>query len=175
MEFPLYENEEYRMRELLQRDAYDIFTYYSDRNQMRYTATPPHQSINETEKMIAKLSSSFPNGNGIAWAIVDKRTDKVIGNIGLYYVDDCKWKAAVGYNISSPYQNKGIATWALGNCLEFGRKELKLDRIVGKCKSVNIASERVMIKCGMTLFEVKKSPFLVDGIYYDIKTYIITQ
>ncbi|MDF2942729.1 MAG: RimL [Herbinix sp.] len=171
MNFPIYENERYLMREMTTEDANDIFEYYSDRLLMKYTATPPHIRIADTVTMIRTLTSSYQNDKGIAWAIADKIAEKVIGNIGLYYVGTNKNKAAVGYNISTPYQNQGIATWALGNCLQFGLEYLHLKCIEAKCKSVNYASERVMQKCGMKLHEVNRSPFLVDGTYYDIKTY----
>jgi ribosomal-protein-alanine N-acetyltransferase len=173
MNFPIYENGIYRMREMLMEDANDIFEYYSDRLLMKYTATSPHNRIEDTQAMIHKLSSSFLSGSGIAWAITEKEHHIVIGNIGLYYLGESKTKAAVGYNISAAYQNQGIATWALGNCINFGINDLKIKQILAKCKSVNYASERVMQKCGMHLTEVNKSPFLVDGIYYDIKTYVI--
>lgn len=175
MDFPIYENDKYIMRDMTLEDARDIFKYYSDTAMMKYTATPPHSSIEDTEALVKKLSSSLPNGKGIAWAIADKKNNKVIGNIGLYYIGDNKTKAAVGYNISPQYQNQGIATWTLGNCISFGLNQLNLKRIEAKCKSVNIASERVMQKCGMILSEIKKSPFLVDGIYYDIITYSVSQ
>jgi ribosomal-protein-alanine N-acetyltransferase len=123
--------------------------------------------------MIQKLSSAFSEGRGIAWAIADQENCIVIGNIILYYIGENSSKAAVGYNISTPYQNYGIATWALRNCIDFGLNGLKIQRIQVKCKSLNYASERVMQKCGMHLTEENKSPFLVDGIYYTIKTYAI--
>jgi ribosomal-protein-alanine N-acetyltransferase len=173
MDFPIYENDRYLMREMTLEDANDIFEYYSDRQLMKYTATPPHTRIEDTQMMISKLSSSFQNGKGIAWAIADKIANKVIGNIGLYYVGGNYKKAAVGYNVSTPYQNQGIATWALRNCLQFGIEQLRLQCIEAKCKSVNYASERVMQKCGMIFHVVNRSPFLVDGTYYDIKTYIL--
>jgi ribosomal-protein-alanine N-acetyltransferase len=173
MNFPTYENGRYLMREMTMEDAYDIFLYYKDRPFMKYTGTPPHSRIEETKAMIQKLSFAYREGKGIAWAIVDKENCIVIGNINLYYTGEDFTKAAVGYNINTPFQNHGIATWALSNCIHFGLKELNLQRIQGKCKSLNYASERVMQKCGMRLTEENKSPFLVDGIYYTIKTYTI--
>lgn len=175
MDFPIFENEKYIMREVAFEDSKDIFEYYSNREFMRYTATSPHKLIKETETLIRKLSSSFHDGKGIAWAIAEKSTEKAIGNISLSYISDTKTKATVGYNVSFPNQNQGIATWALSNCISFGLNQLKLYKIEVKCKSVNLASERVMQKCGMLFIEMNKSPFLVDGIYYDIKTYSITK
>ena len=174
MIFPVYEDDIYMMREMALDDANDMFEYLRDKDVMRYTASPTHITIEDTKAMIRKLSSSFPDGKGIAWVVVDKQSNKAIGHIGLYYTDVNKMNASVGFIISPAYQNHGIATWALGNCINFGLNQLKVTRIEAKCKSVNVASERVMQKCGMVFLEMKKSPFLVDGIYYDIKTYIIS-
>lgn len=174
MEFPIFQNEHYLMRDLSLADAADILEYCHDRELMKYTASPPHQSIKETEAMIVKLSASFLSGNGIAWAIVDNTQQKVIGNIGLYYSYNSKEKACVGYTIHKAYHNRGIATWTLCNAIQYGFDQMKLNRIEAKCKSVNLASERVMQKAGMVLEAITKSPFLVDGIYYDILTYAVT-
>lgn len=173
MQFPIFDNSRSIMRKMNLSDANDIFEYCSDSDFMRYTGSPAHKRLEDTEKMFLRYSSSFLEGKGIAWAIAAKSTNKVIGNIGLYDIGNNKDRAFASYNISTSYQNQGIATWALTNCLQYGLNELHIKRIEAKCKSVNLASERVMQKCGMLLYEVKKSPFLVDGIYYDIKTYYI--
>lgn len=173
--FPIFENRYYMMREMNISDVKDIFEYCSDRNLMRYTGSPVHKSIEDTEEMIQRLSISYIEGNSITWAIAEKSKKKVIGNIGLRYKESNRNIGIVNYNIHSSYQNQGIATWALHKCLQYGLNELNLNRIEAKCKSVNIASERVMQKCGMHLSDVKKSPFLVDGIYYDIKTYYLSK
>lgn len=173
MEFPIFLNEPYLMRNLSLADTADIYEYYHDRELMKYTASPPHLMQKETESMILKLSGSFSSGTGIAWAIVDQDRPKVIGNIELNYISNSKEKARVGYTIHKAYHNRGIATWALCNAIQFGFELLHLKLIEAKCKSVNIASERVMQKAGMEFIEVNKSPFLVDGIYYDILTYCI--
>ncbi|MBH1940609.1 GNAT family N-acetyltransferase [Mobilitalea sibirica] len=162
------------MREMSIDDAQDIFEYQSDREFMRYTGLPPHQSIKQTQAMIIKYASYFYEGIGLAWSITDKHSNKVIGNIIMCYTDPLKkTKARVGYHICPDYQNQGIATWALGNCIKFGFNQLDLTEIEAKCKSVNLASERVMQKCCMVIKEIKPSPFLVEGVYYDMKTYSI--
>ncbi len=172
--FPIIENEDYKMRELRESDVSDLFEYYGDADHMKYNSSHPHNSKDETHAMIKKLMGSFPNNKGIAWAIEEKHTKKVIGNIGLFYMDSDRVKAGVGYNINKNYQNQGIATWALKSCIESAFMLFKVNEIEASCKSINYASERVMKKCGMKLKEVLQKASEKDGILYDKLIYYIS-
>ena len=175
MQFPVFYNERYAMREMTPADTDDMYEYLSDRDFMKYTATTPHTSKDETKKMIEKLSQSFHSGKGVAWAVEDIQSGKTIGNIGLYYLDCHRERAGVGYNIHTLYQNRGIATWALENCIEYAFTTLGVRKIEATCKSPNIASVKVMEKCGMKLQGTRYKSSEKDGIMYDVLVYSISK
>ena len=73
----------------------------------------------------------------------------MIGAIGLHMNSDHN-RAEAGYWIAEPYWNNGVATEALVRIMEFGFKEVKLNKIFATHLVDNPSSGRVMIKAGMT-------------------------
>jgi ribosomal-protein-alanine N-acetyltransferase len=72
-----------------------------------------------------------------------------VGNISLLKGNDVYRKSAeVGYFIGEEYWNKGIATKALGLICEYGFQNLDIIRIHTGVYDHNLASQRVLEKCG---------------------------
>jgi len=72
-----------------------------------------------------------------------------VGNIGLVKGNDVYRKSAeVGYFIGEEYWNKGIATVALNLICDYGFDNLDIIRIHTGVYEHNIASQRVLEKCG---------------------------
>ena len=88
-----------------------------------------------------------------------------VGNIGLMRGQDVYRKSAeIGYFIGEKYWNKGIATKAVNLITEFGFKELELIRIHTGIFEFNMASVRVLEKCGF-----KKEGVFQKAIYKNSK------
>ena len=50
-----------------------------------------------------------------------------------------------------------------------------LNRVEATCKLPNTASERVMVKCGLTYEGIMKQKLFAKGVYHDLKLYGITK
>lgn len=72
-----------------------------------------------------------------------------VGNIGLVKGNDVYRKSAeVGYFIGEEYWNKGIVTTALKLITDYGFRNLDIVRIHTGVYEHNLASQRVLEKCG---------------------------
>jgi [ribosomal protein S5]-alanine N-acetyltransferase len=72
-----------------------------------------------------------------------------VGNISLMKGNDVYRKSAeIGYFIGEAYWNKGIASAAVSLITEYGFKNLDIIRIHTGVYELNIASQRVLEKCG---------------------------
>jgi ribosomal-protein-alanine N-acetyltransferase len=81
--------------------------------------------------------------------------DKAIGSISLQQHSDIeRLSAEVGYWIGEDYWGNGITSSALEGIVNYGFKELKLQRIFAVPLEQNIASRRVL----------EKNEFLLEGI-----------
>ena len=83
------------------------------------------------------------------WACVLKSTGELIGFNGLKYME--RFKAVdIGYRLLSRHWGKGYATEAALPCIDYGFKQLGLERIIGLVLPENAASIRVLTKLRMT-------------------------
>lgn len=169
--FPVLETERFLMREMTPKDVDDMFCYYNNPEMMKFTSTDVHTSKDETLTRIIKLSSSYSNKKGIAWAIEDKGVKKVIGDLGMYFITADFKKAGVGFNVMQGFWNKGYGTQALSLALRYVIQEMGVNRIEATCKIENIASSRVMEKTGMQYEGILKQYSSKNDIYYDVKMY----
>ncbi len=104
------------------------------------------------------------------FAITDKKTKKLIGSISLM-IKRKHNQAEVGYWICPDFSGKGIATESLKSVLNFGFNTLKLHKIYALHFIENLASGRVMEKCGLKYVATLHDHALKNGIYHDVKYY----
>ena len=86
------------------------------------------------------------------WAAIDRITGSWIGKLGLMYQED--WpgpdKFEVDYELDPVCWGRGLATECTQAALRYGFVERSLPRIIGPTVPENVASRRVMEKCGLT-------------------------
>ena len=87
--------------------------------------------------------------------IVRKSDDTVIGSIDYKYVPK-DGLTEVGYGLGKEWHNLGYMTEALTAFLEFGRK-LGIRKVLADTEKDNIASQRVLQKCGFRYLREEKN------------------
>ena len=91
-----------------------------------------------------------------------------VGNIGLHYGEDIYRKTAeIGYLIGEPYWNKGIATKAINLITTYGFETLNIVRIYAGVFAFNLASKRVLEKCGYTHENTAKAAVYKNNKVWD--------
>ncbi len=102
------------------------------------------------------------------FAIIEKQTNKHIGNIKLEPINWLKKKAAFGRLIGrKKYKGKGYGSEAVKLLLKFCFKNLKLNKVVTSCSRKNIAAIKSNKKNGMK-FEKKDKDIWVVTRFTDI-------
>ena len=84
-----------------------------------------------------------------SWAVVDKANGEVVGETGLALLTETK-EIEAGYVLRKDYWGRGLGTELLKGLLNHGFSNLSLSQIVAVCNPENLASARIMEKCGMT-------------------------
>lgn len=82
-------------------------------------------------------------------------------------------RGELGYWIGAPFWNRGYATEAAAAVVEFGFRELNLNRIQARHLTRNPASGRVMQKIGMTQEGVLRQQAYSRGRFEDLAMYAI--
>lgn len=106
----------------------------------------PHESINDT-KMILDLFITEKN----VWAITIKPYDVMVGSLGMHnrtydFIDG--EGVHIGFVLDDTYWNKGYMTEAVQCVVDYIFKDLNFDYIMIGHADYNIASQRVIQKCG---------------------------
>ena len=112
----------------------------------RYTGDGGIVSKAEIERRIREdvLGDYQKYGYG-RFAVELKSTKQFIGFCGLKYLDDLN-EVDLGYRFMQAYWGQGFATEVGRACLDFGFKDLNLERIIAWVLPENVGSVRVLEK-----------------------------
>lgn len=162
------------LREISERDIYDMYEYARLPFIGPVAGWEPHDSLAYTKNVINTYRKKTQYGQLGVFAVILKENRKMIGTCELHsYFKD--FKAELGYTINPLYWGNGFALEASRALLCWGFDVLNLKRI--ECCSFvdNEKSNRVCEKLGLTYEGIRKKAYqLYDGNVYDLRCYSIT-
>ena len=165
---PTLETNRLTMRKILPSDCADMYNYSCLPETSRYLLWSPHANPRYTKKYLSFIQSAYRNETFYDFALVDKASGKMIGTCGFVRFDTANDSAEVGYVFNPSYRDQGYATEALCAVLDFGFSKLGLHRIEARFMKDNLASRRVMEKCGMYFEGICRDMLIIKGKYEDI-------
>lgn len=171
---PEIETNRLLLREINEKDMYDMFEYAHLPYVGPVAGWEPHSSVAYTKDVIDVYRKKPHYGQLSVFAIVLKDTGKMIGTCELHsYIKE--FKAELGYTVSPFYWGYGYAVEAARAMLYWGFDVLNLKRIECCSFTNNIQSKRVCEKLGLTYEGIRKKAYqLYDGNIYDLRCYSIT-
>lgn len=116
-----------------------------DEDTRRFVPDEVFETIEEARKTVKFLIGQYDSENGPFVHPILLKTGENIGYVQLVKFDK-GWE--IGYHVAKPYTENGYATEAVRAFLPVITKEKLLSEVYGICLSDNIASVRVMEKCG---------------------------
>ena len=143
----LFQSKRLLFRRFTLDDAQLLIDLNSDPEVTRYVHEPPTTQENVSEILRNIIFPQYERGLG-RWAVFLKYSEEFIGWSGLKYVAH---NAAIdlGYRFKKEYWGKGFATEAALTCINYAFAHLEVNNIIAKAHRDNIASLKVMQKCGM--------------------------
>ena len=120
-----------------------------DEDNIRFVPDEVFYTIKEVSDTIAYLMEQYHSLSGpLVYAIIIKKTEENIGYVQIIPFEDKCWE--IGYHIAKLYIGKGYVTEAVNAFLPVITKKIGINEVYGVCLKNNLASNRVMIKCGFT-------------------------
>jgi ribosomal-protein-alanine N-acetyltransferase len=141
------ETEQLLLERVRYEDAEAIFYSYASKPEVtKFLAFPTHQSVQDARSFLAYAVGAWDKGIEYVFGIRLKADGQFIGTIGVINENG---KAHFGYSISPMFWNKGIATEACRELLSVLKKQKDIHRIWTFIDAENIASGKVLAKCGL--------------------------
>jgi len=122
---------------------------FSDAEVMRFGDGP--QTREWVHQWLVRHINGYKMHGYGPFAVIEQKTQKIIGYCGLFYFPDINGKEEVeiGYRLARSTWGQGYATEAARAVLDFAFNDLQLSRLVALIDPGNIASMHVARKLGM--------------------------
>lgn len=130
---------------------------------------PSPYTLEDAHKFIQKFGEQEPTQ--VFLIMVD---DAIAGGIGLHLQSDImRLNAELGYWVAEELWGKGIASHAIDMIVNYGFDRFEITRIYARPFGSNIASQRVLEKCGFKLEASIAKNIIKNGIVEDELIYAI--
>ncbi|MBQ8351017.1 MAG: GNAT family N-acetyltransferase [Clostridia bacterium] len=162
-------------RKMQKKDASDMFDYAKRPEVTRYLLWHEHPDLTYTKRYLAFVEACYRTGKFFDLAVIHRESNRMIGTCGFAHIDFSNNAAELGYVLHPDFWNCGIATEAASRILQYGFEVLGLHRIEARYMKDNLASRRVMEKCGMRFEGIQRGLMQIKGRYEDIGVFAKTE
>ena len=157
------------LRQFQESDANGIFHSFVNNEGFLYYANKEPRDLEQEKASLKDIAKKYENKEYYNW-LITLQDGTVIGAIHLN-VDNYNDSLEFNYAIDDTHQNNGYMTEALQAVKEFAVNELQVNRFFGGCEINNIASQRVMEKCGLKFEGVLRNYLKLKDGYHDLQVY----
>ena len=141
----------------------DVHRNSLDEDIRRFVPDEVFETPEDAAETVEFLMSQYGSTDGpLVYAVILKDGDKNIGYVQLVPIGEGKWE--IGYHIAKQFTCKGYATEAVSAFLPVMAKKVGISEVYGIRLQENIASGRVLEKCGFEAFFVGEGQYH-DGVY----------
>ena len=148
--FPTLTTNRLLLRQIQSSDAEALFAILSDKEVIEFYGHEPHQSLDDTRKLIGQIQARYARREAIRWGITLQGEDRLIGTCSLQHFDPGFHHAETGYELDRAFWGKGIMTEATSAILTYGFTELGLHRVEAIIDIMNERSKALLLKLGFT-------------------------
>ena len=131
--------------------AQSVYENSRDDDTRRFVPDEVYNSVEEAREAIEFLISRYDSTDGpFVYSIITNDGGKNIGYVQLCQLELEEGAWEIGYHIAKNFTGKGYATEAVKAFLSAMAKKLNIKEVYGICLAENLASVRVLEKCGFT-------------------------
>jgi len=168
---PILETERLDLKPSTLANTNDFFEIRSNPEFMKYIGLHPMTQISEAEEYIQRILDGFKSKTGLSWKICEKKSDKLIGYIGFWSIDYTHFRTEIGYSLHQDYHRKGYLTEALNTLTHFTFNQLGIHSVLADADVKNVATIKLLEKCGFKKEAHFKESFYFDGKFLDSAIY----
>ena len=151
------------LRPIALDDFPEILAYSQDEEWGRYTPDPKPYTRRFGEEFVARMVLAQWETAARFSIVLD---GGVVGGVGLE-IDRTNQIAELAYSLAREHWGKGLMSEACRCVIDWGFRDLGLEKILAKTDLRNLRSSRVMERLGMTREAHFRSHVLVEGVRED--------
>ena len=148
-----------------------VFEMRSNKEVMRYVPRPMMTEEQQAAELINLWIGEFAAQRGIVWMMMLKDSNRFVGNIGFWRMQPEHFRGEVGYMMHPAWNGKGLATEALQAIMNFGFEHMGFHSVEGVINPHNVASARVLEKCGFVKEAHFRENFFWNEVFEDTAIY----
>jgi RimJ/RimL family protein N-acetyltransferase len=122
-----------------------------------------HYSIEESREFIGSRELASQGGEWYSFGIFEKDGGRVLGGVGINFINRVHQMANLGYWVRSSAAGRGIATGATRLAARFAFEQLGLQRVEIVVAVANVASQRVAEKAGARREGILRKRLFIRG------------
>jgi ribosomal-protein-alanine N-acetyltransferase len=142
------------LRPWLVDDADALLSILQEKDILRYFPPTEPRTIHQVRKYISFHHKHWQQHGYGHWAVIERESGRLIGWNGLEYLPETD-ETEVAYLLSREFWGRGYASEAGLAAVRFGLDQAGLRQIIGLVHPENIASRRVLEKCGLRFVDCK--------------------
>ena len=164
----MYEDDKIYLRPIARTDVSDNYiSWFHNQEITRYNS---HGKFSMSAFDFMEYLFNGKNDK-IVFAIIEKESEKHVGNVALQEIDFINRKAEISFLIDKDFSNKGYAIRAGGMALIHAFEKLNLHRVYMGFAEFNVRMKSVAEKLGFSREGRFAESFLIDGQFMDIELY----
>ncbi|MFZ5940356.1 MAG: GNAT family N-acetyltransferase [Bacteroidota bacterium] len=169
------ETERLILRPITIDDRDEIFEYRRDKVSNRYQGWIP-ETIEDVEFFIGKISPQInvPE-TWFQFVLIEKEAKKIIGDLGIHFIDAENRQVAIGCTLNRDFQKKGYATEGLREVIDYLFTGLNKHRIIASIDPDNINSIMLVERIGFRKEAHFVESILVNGQWVDDLIYALIE
>ena len=144
----IFQSSRLYFREFTKEDIQLLYELNDNPNVIKYVHEPAPTTENITDILLNVILPQYKLYGHGRWAVHLKSDNTFVGWCGLKYIKDDD-EIDLGYRFKEDHWNKGYGYEAAKATIDYGFSNLKLKRITATVLQENIASWKIMEKCGM--------------------------
>jgi RimJ/RimL family protein N-acetyltransferase len=159
------------LRWVLESDAAAQYDIFSDPEVVRYWSGEPWTSIEQSTRSLARDLAAYRDGTALRFVVELAGRPGMIGSVSLHHFFDQNHRCEIGYALARAHWGHGYAAEALHAVLDYGFRELDLNRIEADTDPRNLGSIRTLERLGFRKEGFMPQRWLVGGEYADTAFY----
>ena len=174
--FPIFDlGDHIILREINLLNDIENFYYYIKHPEVEKLVLDVPSNLDAAKRELAYWRGMYYSRQTFFWAVVDSRSDRMIGTAGFNFLNFTHAKTEISYELSYQYWGQGIATKIARKFVELTFNYFKLNRIAGIVEIENPASMKVLEKAGFKYEGYMKEYVKIRNEYTDSKMFGMTK